>query len=285
MLGGDILAAVPKLAEALPPFPGIVMQLLDRLHDEEASLDSLVRLARNDPVISSQILASANHIRRLRVQSDLADTFAAASLIGLNRVRNIVVCVGMHQFLDKGNSSAFFFRHSQAVAIVAQELAALCGVPTEIAYVAGILHDIGQLCFMILDEQAFRDAYAQSSIDGKLIEREVDAFGLDHCRMGALLAEHWNLPQEFVSVILTHHDEATVTSRLQASVCLAESLARALDIPPSPKNRVTKINAPALEALDLHWDSPEMLDCFGRCHARFHQLLDDGTNANSNPHR
>jgi len=279
MLGGrDMMAEVPKLAAALPPFPGIVLRLLDRLHDDNASLDSLVRLARNDPVISSNILASANHIRRLHLQSDLADPFAAASLIGLNRVRHIVVSAGMHQFLEKGQGGAFLFHHSQAVAIVAQELAALCGVPTEMAYVAGILHDIGQLCFHILDEQAFREAYEQSSVDGKLLEREVDVFGLDHCRIGALLAEHWNLPQEFVSAILTHHDETTVTSRLQATICLAESLARALDIPPSPKNRVTKINTAALETLGLEWNSPEMLDCFGRCHSRFHQRLDGDRN-------
>lgn len=262
---------VPALAEALPPFPGIVLQLLDRLRDEQSSLDALVKLARNDPVITSHILASANHIRRLHLQSDLSDPFDAASLIGLNRVRSIVVAAGMHQFLEQGKGGAFLFKHSQAVAIVAQELAALSGVSTEMAYVAGILHDIGQLCFHLLDEQAFREAYEQSSIDGKLLEREVDVFGLDHCRIGALVAEHWELPQEFVSTILTHHDEATVTSPLQATVCLAESLARALDIPHSHKNRVTNINRAALESLGLKWDSPEMLDCFGRCHARFHQ--------------
>lgn len=81
MLGGNILDEVPKLAEALPPFPSIVMQLLDRLRDEDSSLDVLVRLARNDPVISSNILASANHIRRLRLQSDLSDSSAAALIL------------------------------------------------------------------------------------------------------------------------------------------------------------------------------------------------------------
>ena len=192
------MAEVPKLAEALPPFPGIVLQLLDRMHDEESSLDALVRLARNDPVITSNILSNANHIRRLRVQSDLADPFAAASLIGVNRLRGIVVAAGMNQFLEKGKGGAFLCHHSQAVAIVAQELAALCGVSTEMAYVAGILHDIGQLCFHILDEQAFKEAYEQSSVDGKLLEREVDVFGLDHCRIGALIAEYWNLPAEYI---------------------------------------------------------------------------------------
>jgi hypothetical protein len=61
--------------------------------------------------------------------------------------------------------------------------------------------------------------------------------------------------------------------RITAVVCLGETLARALDIPPSANNRVTKINTPAVELLGLHWGSPEMLDCLGRCHARFLQAV------------
>jgi len=275
----DIATELPKLAEALPPFPAIVLQLLDLLRNEESSLDTLVHMARNDPVISGKILASANHIRRLRVQPDLSDSFAAASLIGVNRIRSIVVTAGMNRFLAEGEGSSFFYGHSLAVAIAAQELAALCDVSPEKAYIAGILHDIGQLCFHIIDERAFEEAYRQASLDNRLLERETEIFGLDHCRIGAELAEYWNLPEEMLSSILTHHEEDVVTSKLQAVVCLAETLARTLDMPPSPKNRVTKFNALALETLSFEWRHPEMLDCFGRCRARFRQAGYSDTSA------
>lgn len=270
MLTPDNLAAsVTRLAQTLPPFPTVVMQFLDMVRDEDLSFDLLIRLARNDPVILSGILSSANRLRHLHAQPDIHDPFIAASLIGLNQVRRIVVTAALNKFAAADKGARFLLDHSRAVAIVAQELAALCGVSPEKAYVAGILHDIGQLCFHILDPLAFQNVYRQSATDGNLTEREVAVFGVDHTRIGSALAEHWELPEDFVSAILTHHDDTIVTSKLQAVVNLAESLSRALDIPSSPKNRLTKLNGPAVEALGITWNSEEMLDCFGRCRARF----------------
>ena len=264
----DDIAAV---ARVLPPFPKVILQILDLLRDDESSLEVLARLIRNDPVISGNVLGMANHIRRLHSQSDLTDPYTAASLIGINRLRRIAVTLGMNHFIGSETGGNFFFCHSFAVAITAQEIGLMCDVsPTE-AYVAGILHDVGQLWFHVVNESAFSQAYQLASVDGRLLEREAEIFGADHCEMGAALAEFWNLPQDVVSAIRLHHDDAAATSNLQAVICLGETLARALDIPQSSKNRVLKINTPAVELLGIRWDSPEMLDCFGRCHARFLQ--------------
>lgn len=263
---------IPRLAKVLPPFPQVVVQLLDILRKEDVSLDELARIARNDAVISSNILATANRVRRINAQPDLHDPFVAASLIGMNQLRRIVATVGMNKFLSEGKGGAFLYQHSLAVAIAAQELALLCGVSAEKAYVVAILHDMGQLCFHIIDPEAFQEAYRLSAQDGRLLEREAAIFGIDHAKAGALLARHWQLPEDFVSAIETHHDDLIVTSKLQAVINVAESLVRALDIPPSPKNRLTKLNQLAVETLGIDWFSPDMQDCFGRCRARFRQL-------------
>ena len=267
----NLCVEVARLAKVLPPFPRVVMQLLEMLRDDELSMDALARLARNDPVISSGILATANRVRRIHAQSDIHDPYTAASLIGVNQLRRIVVAAAMNKFAKEEEGAAFLFDHSRAVAIVAHELALLCGVSPEKAYVAAILHDVGQLCFHIMDPVAFQGVYENSAVDGKLIEREVETFGVDHAQIGAELALHWQLPEDFVSAIRTHHDAYAVTSKLQAVINIAESLARALDIPQSAKNRVKRLNAPAAAALGIAWSSPEMLDCFGRCRARFRQ--------------
>lgn len=264
---------VARLAKILPPFPQVVMQLLDLIRDEEVSLDMLARIARNDPVILSGLLAAANHLRRINAQSDIHDPFIAASLIGINQVRRIVIVAAMNKFAAEEKGAEFLLNHSRAVAIVAQELATHCGVPPEKAYVAAILHDIGQLCFHILNPDLFQEVYRQSASDGKLLERETEFFGIDHACIGGALARHWELPEDFVSAIATHHDDHIVTSKLQAVINLAESLSRALDIPASPKNRLTKLNAPAVAELGIDWNSPEMHDCFGRCRARFRQAM------------
>jgi len=243
----NLPAEVARIAKIIPPFPRVVMQLIEMLDDEDSPLDALARLARNDPVISSAILAAANRIRRIHAQPELYDPFIASSLIGTTMVRRIVITAGMNKFMTEDKGAEFLLRHSRAVAIVAQELAMLSGVSPEKAYIAAILHDVGQLCFHVMDASLFQDIYRQAATDGRLIERETETFGVDHAQIGAALARHWELPEDFVSAIQTHHDDMTVTSKLQAVINLSESLTRALDIPPSTKNRLTKLNAPAVE--------------------------------------
>jgi len=260
---------IGKLAGAIPAFPRVVSQLLDMVEDEGASLDRLVRMAKGDPVILAQILAMANRIRRIHAQPDISDPFLAASLIGMNQLRRVVVTVAMNRFSDSHANASFMRAHSQAVAIVAQELAFMVGVSPEGAYVLGILHDIGQLGFHVLDGELFNAIYAESARDGRLIEREREAFGLDHAELGGALAEYWMLPADYVASIRMHHDPLIANGRLQAVINIAESLARALDIPSSPKNRLTRINQPALQLLGIEWDSPAMADLYGRCRSRF----------------
>ena len=274
MLTADTLpVAIGAIARHLPPFPKVVLQLLEMLRDEDVSMDALTRQARNDPVITSGILATANRLRRINAQPDLHDPFVAASLIGVAQLQRIVVTASMNKFLAEDKGASFLFNHSHAVAIVAQELAQLCGISTEKAYVAGILHDVGQLCFHIMDAERFQEVYRQSIADGRLIERETATFGVDHTQIGAALAAHWELPEDFILSIRDHHEDAVVSSRLQALINLAESVSRGLDIPESPKNRVTRLNAKAVEELGIDWSSPAMHDCFGRCRARFQYMV------------
>ena len=270
----DLSVEIPRLAASLPPFPRVVQQLLTLLRDDDLSIEALARVARNDPVIAGQMLSVANHVRRLRLQPDLTDPFAAASLIGLNRVRNIVISAGMNRFVQMASGKIpFFYAHSLAVAIIAQELALLHDLSPEDAYIAGILHDVGQLCFHVLDAEAYRGVCEQAARDGRLIEHEAACFGYHHSLIGCLLAEHWHLPESVLRAIATHHDDGEPENRMQAVVMMAETLSRALDLPPSPNNRVTHLNTQARDLLGIDFHAPAMQDCLGRCRARFRHAV------------
>lgn len=265
------LAQIPVIAERLPAFPRVVPELLDKLQSDTLSVRSMVRIARNDSVIAAAILVAANGLRRLRAQPDTADLFAAASLIGTNKLKQIIVRVGLNKLLSEGSGQAFFYEHSLAVAIVAQELAQLVpGVSPDEAYVAGILHDIGQLAYFVVDAEAHRRIRHQAIGDGNLLALEAAVFGLDHCALGVLLARHWQLPPVILQAIEGHHHTGKAwLNKIQAVVNLAETLTRAFDIPMSPHNRVLSLNAAALDYLGLNWAMPEMADLIGRCRARF----------------
>ena len=260
---------IEQLAKRLPAFPTVIIQLLDMLRDDAVTLDALVRIARNDPVVAANMLAQANQIRRMHAQSDVTDPFVAASILGMNRLRRIVVTIGMNSFVGAVPGGTFLFQHSLAVAITAQEIALLSGVSPDYAYITGILHDIGQLCLHMLNQPVFEKVYAEALLDRQMVAREAQVFGTDHCAIGAQLAEYWNLPEEIRAAILTHHDDDTVTGKIQACICLADTVVRALDIPESPQNQVTKLNALALSELNLDWSTPEMASMFDRCVALY----------------
>jgi putative nucleotidyltransferase with HDIG domain len=261
--------AVGKLAASLPAFPAIVMRLLEMVEDEGAALDEIVRLARRDPVILAKVMATANRIRRVKALADIDNPFVAASLIGLDQLRRVVITAAMNKFADDDGGALFLREHSRAVAIVAQELALMVGVSPEGAYMLGILHDIGQLGLHVLDAGLFRTVYTRAASGGSLVDLEREAFGVDHAELGGALAEFWMLPDDYVAAIRMHHADKSAISRLQAVVNVAESLARSLDIPSSPRNRISGVNQAALQLLGIQWNSPNMGDFFGRCRSRY----------------
>jgi putative nucleotidyltransferase with HDIG domain len=262
-----------EVGTKLPPVPLVIQQLLDRLHEDDVSVDNLVRIARNDSVVSSAILSAANRLRRMRLQPDTSDMFSAASLIGTNKLKQIVISAGMNHFVAECSGQRYFYEHSLAVAIIAQELAQLTNISTDDAYIAGILHDIGQLAHTIVDAKRYRDVRLKAEQGGDLLALETDAFGLNHCEFGLLLASHWKLPQNIMLAIGTHHDKNNRwQSKLHAAINLAETICRGLDLPHSPQNHVLSVNTSALEHLGLHWDSPEMQDLFARARVRFAHL-------------
>ena len=264
---------IVEISAKLPPFPRVVQQLLDHLREDAVSVDRLVRIARTDSVVSSAILSAANRLRRIRLQPDTSDMFSAASLIGTDKLRQIVISAGMNHFLSEGSGQRFFYEHSLAVAIVAHELALLTQVSTDEAYIAGILHDIGQLAYYITDTKAYQSVRHQAMQGGDLLALEADAFGLNHCKVGLLLASHWQLPQNIMLAIGTHHDSSDRwQNKLHAVINLAETICRGLDLPQSPHNHVLSVNHSALDYLGLHWDSPELQDLFARSRVRFAYL-------------
>jgi len=268
------LQDVSVLAALLPPFPRVVIKALDLLRDDKTNIDDLAGLIRNDPVLTGNVISTANHMRRAHARSDLTDTFAAASLIGVDRLRRIVVTAGMNRFVLGADTDDYFYKHAIAVAICAQEIAAMCGENSDEAYIAGILHDIGEHCLCVIDAEAFMIAHEKSHFDGNQMGWESQIFGVNHCQIGEQLAYCWNLPAHIADAIGAHHDQEPPRGELQAIVCLAETLAMSLNIPASNRNRVAKINGEAVAMLGIEWGSPESIDCFGRCVARFsHAVL------------
>jgi putative nucleotidyltransferase with HDIG domain len=99
------------------------------------------------------------------------------------------------------------WQHTVATAVLANEIALACGEYTNVAFTAGIMHDIGRLGLLVAYpeeyERVVRDA-AERSLD--VLDFEAEEFGAHHAEAGRMLAERWELPLEMRVIAGRHHD-------------------------------------------------------------------------------
>jgi putative nucleotidyltransferase with HDIG domain len=112
--------------------------------------------------------------------------------------------------------------------MVAEELAKFTGkAPPDIAYTAGLLHDIGKVVLDQYITSIYPFFYRRTQIDGvELCEVEGEKLGITHTEAGELLAENWSLPHNLKNTIRHHHypEKATIDPELTHLVYLADLL-------------------------------------------------------------
>jgi len=103
-------------------------------------------------------------------------------------------------------------------------------VDSEVAFLGGLLHDIGKV---VLDRFFYR-RYAEAArmaaeLPCSIREAEVALFGVDHADVGSWLAERWHLPPPIIEPVAFHHrPDASSAEHWGICACahLADILAR-----------------------------------------------------------
>jgi putative nucleotidyltransferase with HDIG domain len=117
-----------------------------------------------------------------------------------------------------------FWTHSELVARVAQELAQLAGVDAEVAYTAGLLHDVGRLGFLKLSVKQRIREQEWLSAGFPSVYAETLAYGVDHAELGARYLRAWGLPGCIAEAVSMHHRPECSRSVLGAVLSLAEDV-------------------------------------------------------------
>ena len=194
--------------KALQPLPRAVMRLVELLESETATLGEVETLLKAEPVLCGKVLQIANSAY-YGLPRAVSSVYQALMLLGVHAVRGIVLGVAAASTLrgDRVVSSVErgLWRHSVTVAGYAQQIARACRWGhrvSEDAYIVGLLHDIGSL-FLAARFSGVYHSLLQTAED--LLSAERELFGYDHADIGAMIAEHWKLPERIVRVIGEHH--------------------------------------------------------------------------------
>ena len=164
--------------------------------------DEVARVAASDPPLSARVVSVANSALYARAgMPPIVSVHRAAVRLGTQATRDVLFQVAYaSMFVDAPRFRDLIeatFQHGVRVARGARLLASERTVDPDVAFLSGLLHDIGRArCWKLL-------AKRRSHMEMAAAVAAVDEL---HAAAGAELSAAWHLPDEVVETCEWHHD-------------------------------------------------------------------------------
>lgn len=262
--------------DSLSTLPCVATRFFPNLLQPQSS--ALADIVESDPALTAKIL-SAFHQQGVGFTSEKLSVRQALGKLPAHIVCDALLSVKVSHF-DLDNDRALprkqLVLHALAVACCARDIAEILSpkMDSQLAYSAGLLHDIGKLA---LDE-AMPKSFAHIVEEAKSTKAcacttEQKHLGLDHTILGKRLAQKWHLPNQITLAIWLHHSDTEIISRnmpearIAQVVRLADSIARqcgigqsgSYDEPPSAEQIAQSLAITAEQSEQIRQNLPKQV--------------------------
>lgn len=206
------------LVARLPAMPQILLKLIELCESDEAGMSELAKLIANDAGMTAKVLGVANSAAYHRGGNKVG-LVQALNVLGSELIKTLVISESVYQTFNgfphaSGLDLRGFWKHSLTVAVLAREIAkAMNYAQPEEAYLAGLLHDVGQLALLAAAPNDYVHMFMLPD-KADLCVLEQNALHISHAEAGAWLIERWNLDSFMADSILYHHED---TARLETA--------------------------------------------------------------------
>jgi putative nucleotidyltransferase with HDIG domain len=228
----------------LPSLPVVAGKVLEMIRDTDVSTQKLCRVLSDDAALAAKVLAASRspHFAQRTLPTNLV---AAVQVLGFQNLTNLIVANATHSLCLKGNAtSEKLWNHSLAVALATRILSQRAGFKnTEQAFLAGLLHDVGEMILVHGDANGFAKLGAEvQETNCSMMDKEQEFYGFDHTLIGLTLLDSWNIDGQIGQAVLNHHSDlgGDNTNYLAATVALADYFCAKVDLglfamPPEPQ--------------------------------------------------
>lgn len=220
VLQSSSLKQLVSQIDTLPTLPSLYTEVVNEIESTDGSVERVGQIVEQDPGMTAKILQLSNSAM-FGIPSKVTSAIQAASLLGMETIKALVISVGIFRQVDQLSIPGFcidhMYRHSLEVATRARTIARLeeaDQATVNESFTAGLLHDIGKLVFacglkekyseFLLDFDKRQEAAATDRS-----EAETEALGASHSAVGAYLLALWGLPQSIVETVAFHHNPGT----------------------------------------------------------------------------
>jgi putative nucleotidyltransferase with HDIG domain len=223
-----------KGLDALPVTPEVVLRLTPLLNAKTLDAAEFKQAVKFDPVLTANLIQAANQLHEPG-SVPITSLEEAIERVGLHRLVDMAVGSSLRRTLPArlpgyGISAGKFWIHCIAVATIAEAIAQRVQLPSaDMAFTAGLVHDLGQLVIgdFFAENMPESDWWTFGTPDD---ERAL--LSCNHCDIGKVVAEKWNLPPAVIDACRWHHELAkapqSIDTGLNAVIHAADALAYTL---------------------------------------------------------
>lgn len=202
--------------DRLPAMPDMPSRILALRNNPNSTVDQLVELVEQDLALSAQILRYANSSIFATREQIISLKDAIFRVLGYETVLHLCLGYALGRIFKLPENGPLgqsqYWKHATYTAALVQHLAnamprALRPKPG-IAYLAGLLHDIGFLALNLFfkNEHAWLNKMIEANPDKSVLEMENRLLGVSHNELGVWLMQAWKMPNELIVAIEHHHN-------------------------------------------------------------------------------
>lgn len=200
---------------SLPSLPILFTRLTTLLEQAETDCAQIAGLIKEDMAMAVQVLKLVNssYVGLARTITTLEE---AVAYLGTKTIHSLVLVQHLFSQCSKEEFQDFrldqLWEHSFCVATLARKIASdtnNCPQTQDYAYIAGLLHDIGNLLLATQIPEDYRKIMENSELSNRpRSEVELEILGADHAAIGGYLTALWGLPRKITEAVTLHHTDA-----------------------------------------------------------------------------
>jgi putative nucleotidyltransferase with HDIG domain len=265
-----------KKIKELPTISAVANEINDRDKNDALTAKALGTIITRDPALTATVLKLANSAY-YGMAREITSIERAVTILGFDTIKNLALTISVFHVFKNQEGQLFDLKglwyHSLAVGLAAKHLAlhspmlACDKSLPEQAFICGILHDIGKIAFAQNLPAEMAEILEQTR-NGTVAQHEIEKniLGFNHQKAGQAMADAWNFPEEYQTVIRLHHAPATASSdnpriaALVMAVYLGNKIAKALHLGESTDPHMAQVTPEDLKNMGINKHSlPEIV--------------------------
>lgn len=207
----------------LPSLPIVLQELIASFNNSDLDSTSLAHKIEHDQGLSAKVLRVANS-SFYGLPRKVGSIQDAVTVLGFDTVRSLVLSAGMIRVFPPTPGSLFdrqlYWQRCYRIATISKSLAKNLRQGQQLAFIAGMFCEIGQLLMDLCIPQQFSELLRQQA-DSKLslIELERSELGVDHFEIGADIIHLWNFPLE-IEQLVRHWTNSELQTKFDPLECV-----------------------------------------------------------------